>query len=216
LIGLDLSKNQLAGTFTNVLIIAERRYTSLPLAEQDPPLALAGSIPTEFGKLINMKILNLDSNQLAGTPRSLVLAGSVHESTTRFNNVLICAGRVDPHRVRQAHQHAAPLSQRQPTYGYGPVCSFYLVWYYESTTCFKTSSSALAGSIPTEFGKLINLKTLYLSFNKLTGTLRLLMLCGVVARVYHLQSTSCFTMNRRRWWWRWCKLVERQYDWCCK
>ncbi len=49
----------------------------------------------------------------------------------------------------------------------------------------KTSLSALAGSIPTEFGMLINMKTLALSLNRLTGTLRLLMLCGVVVRVYH-------------------------------
>jgi Leucine-rich repeat (LRR) protein len=50
----------------------------------------------------------------------------------------------------------------------------------------KTSSFALAGSIPTEFGKLINMKILYLDHNKLTGTPSLLILHGVVVQVYHL------------------------------
>jgi hypothetical protein len=36
------------------------------------------------------------------------------------------------------------------------------------------SSSALAGSIPTEFGKLINMRELYLYNNKLSGTPSLL------------------------------------------
>ena len=44
---------------------------------------------------------------------------------------------------------------------------------------------ALAGSIPTEFGELINLTTLVLAKNQLTGTPHLLMLPGVVVRVYH-------------------------------
>jgi hypothetical protein len=50
----------------------------------------------------------------------------------------------------------------------------------------KTSSFALAGSIPTEFGKLINMKNLWLNNNKLSGTPSLLILPGVVVRVYHL------------------------------
>ncbi len=50
----------------------------------------------------------------------------------------------------------------------------------------KTSSSTLAGSIPTEFGKLINMEYLNLGYNKLTGTPSLLILPGVVVRVYHL------------------------------
>ena len=44
---------------------------------------------------------------------------------------------------------------------------------------------ALAGSIPTEFGKLINNTILNRQWNKLTGTPRLLILPGVVVRVYH-------------------------------
>ncbi len=56
---------------------------------------------------------------------------------------------------------------------------------YESTTCFKTSSFALAGSIPTEFGELINLTYLGLGDNKLSGTPSLLILPSVVVRVYH-------------------------------
>ena len=50
----------------------------------------------------------------------------------------------------------------------------------------KTSSFALAGSIPTEFGELINLTYLDLEGNKLSGTPSLLILPGVVVRVYHL------------------------------
>jgi hypothetical protein len=49
-----------------------------------------------------------------------------------------------------------------------------------------TSSFALAGSIPTEFGKLINMTNVYVGGNKLTGTPSLLILPGVVVRVYHL------------------------------
>ncbi len=51
---------------------------------------------------------------------------------------------------------------------------------------FKTFSSALAGSIPTEFGELINLTDLDLSDNEMSGTPSLLILPGVVVRVYHL------------------------------
>ncbi len=50
----------------------------------------------------------------------------------------------------------------------------------------KTSSFTLAGSIPTEFGKLINLTDLGLGDNNLTGTPRLLTLPSAVVRVYHL------------------------------
>jgi hypothetical protein len=47
-------------------------------------------------------------------------------------------------------------------------------------------SSTLAGSIPTEFGKLINMQHLRLGQNELTGTPSLLILPGVAVRVYHL------------------------------
>jgi hypothetical protein len=50
----------------------------------------------------------------------------------------------------------------------------------------KTSSFALTGSIPTEFGKLIKLQILWLHRNQLTGTPSLLIFPGVVVRVYHL------------------------------
>jgi hypothetical protein len=59
---------------------------------------------------------------------------------------------------------------------------------YESTICFKTSSFALAGSIPTVFGELIKLTELSLGGNKLSGTPCLLILPGVVVRVYHLHN----------------------------
>jgi hypothetical protein len=36
------------------------------IAEEDLPLALAGSIPTEFGKLIDLEKLWLYENQLTG------------------------------------------------------------------------------------------------------------------------------------------------------
>jgi hypothetical protein len=49
-----------------------------------------------------------------------------------------------------------------------------------------TSSFALAGSIPTEFGGLINLTGLDLRVNKLSGTPSLLILPGVVVQAYHL------------------------------
>ena len=37
------------------------------LCENDLPFALAGSIPTEFGQLINLTDLRLNSNKLTGT-----------------------------------------------------------------------------------------------------------------------------------------------------
>ncbi len=43
---------------------------SLPLALKTSSFALAGSIPKEFGKLINMKNLELQRNNLSGTPPS--------------------------------------------------------------------------------------------------------------------------------------------------
>jgi hypothetical protein len=94
--------------------------------------ALAGSIPTQFGKFINLTDLSLEENELSGTPPFAHVAW--------FGNTSL------------------PLA-------------------------LTTSSSALAGSIPTEFGKLTDVGTLRLSVNELTGTPRLLMLRGVVARV---------------------------------
>jgi hypothetical protein len=62
---LSLSYNKLTGTppFAHVA-----GSTSLPLALKTSFFALAGSLPTEFGKLINMKCLWLKSNKLSGTP----------------------------------------------------------------------------------------------------------------------------------------------------
>ncbi len=57
---------------------------------------------------------------------------------------------------------------------YAPVCSLRLVGYTSPPFAFKTSSFALAGSIPTEFGELINLTDLRLHNIKLSGTPSLL------------------------------------------
>jgi hypothetical protein len=64
---LELQNNQLTGTppFAHFTWFGS---TSLPLALPTSSFALAGSIPTEFGKLINMKELDFYSNQLTGTP----------------------------------------------------------------------------------------------------------------------------------------------------
>ncbi len=99
--------------------------TSLPLALKTSSFALAGSIPTQFGKLINMKHLYLDHNQLTGT-----------------------------------HPFA------------------HVTWFGSASLplALKTSSFALAGSIPTELGELINLTYLRLQRNNVTGTPRLLIL----------------------------------------
>ncbi len=59
----------------------------------------------------------------------------------------------------------------------------------------KTSVHALAGSIPTEFGELINLTDLSLRDNQLSGTPSLLILPGVVVRVYHLRWQGRFPRN---------------------
>jgi hypothetical protein len=88
------------------------------------------------------------------------------------------------HRRRHHHHHD---HHQQPTDRYAPVCSFYPVLYTSLPLALKTSSFALAGSIPTEFGELINLTTLRLQFNKLSGTPSLLIGPGVVVRVYHLR-----------------------------
>jgi hypothetical protein len=64
---LAVEHNQLTGTlpFTHVTWFGR---TSLPLAKKDFRLALAGSIPTEFGELINLNFLSLCINYLTGTP----------------------------------------------------------------------------------------------------------------------------------------------------
>jgi hypothetical protein len=49
--------------------------TSLPLASNNVLIAPAGSIPTEFGKLINLGHLVLDNNNLSGTSLLLMLPG---------------------------------------------------------------------------------------------------------------------------------------------
>jgi hypothetical protein len=132
------------------------------LAFKTCSFALAGSIPTEFGKHISMKYLRLYDNKLSGTPPFAHVA--CH--TTCFKNVLICAGRVDPHGIRQAHQPESPRSRRQQIDRYAP---FAHVAWFGGTTCFTTSSFGLAGSIPTEFGELINLTDLHLRDNTLSG-----------------------------------------------
>jgi hypothetical protein len=230
--------------------------------------ALAGSIPTEFGKLINMRYLHLESNKLSGTPRllmlpglvvrvyhfalipsSFALAGSiptefgelinltdldlfgnltdnvrwqakfrascssastcrasccptidwlvrtaklaqlilVDKSTTFFKNVLVCAGRVDPHRIRQAHQPVVPSSPRQQIGRYALFAQF--TWCGTSLPlALKTSSFALAGSIPTELGELINLNGLSLGDNELSGapSFAHFTWVGMGVRVYYL------------------------------
>jgi hypothetical protein len=85
--------------------------------------AVAGSIPTEFGELINLKFLALASNELAGT--------------TAFAHFALFGTQ-----VYHLLKNDLPL--------------------------------ALAGSIPTEFGKLINLIDLALFENTLTCKPRLL------------------------------------------
>jgi hypothetical protein len=52
--------------------------------------------------------------------------------------------------------------------------------------CAENNSFALAGSIPTEFGKLMNLQTLDLSDNGLTGTHPFAYSALFGTRVYHL------------------------------
>jgi hypothetical protein len=132
--------------------------TSLPLALKTSAFALAGSIPTEFGELINLTYLDLEGNRLSGMPALLT----------------------------------------------------YLVWSTSRTPALKTSSFALAGSIPTEFGELIKLTYLNLDLNKLSGTPFLFILPGVVVRVYHLHTTNCQSWWWWSWWWR------RQCRWCCE
>ncbi len=56
-----------------------------------------------------------------------------------------------------------------------------------ATTNDRCAPFALAGSIPTEIGKLINMTTLLLNENQLSGTPSLLIFPGVVVRVYHLR-----------------------------
>jgi hypothetical protein len=51
-----------------VIALIDGTHTSLPLAEKDLPLALAGSIPTEFGELMNLQTLHLAYNILTGMP----------------------------------------------------------------------------------------------------------------------------------------------------
>ena len=98
----------------------------------------------------------------------------------------MCAGRVDPHGIRQSHQHDYPSAGGQQIERYALFAHFTWCGSTSLPLALKTSSFALAGSIPTEFGKLINLIDLRLSNNNLTGTPRLLISPGVVVRVYHL------------------------------
>jgi Leucine-rich repeat (LRR) protein len=88
------------------------------LTSKTSSFALAGSIPTEFGKLINVQTLYLYNNKLTGTP---------------------------------------------------PFAHF--TWFGSTSLprALTTSSFALAGSIPTEFGELIKLSDLQLHNNELSG-----------------------------------------------
>jgi hypothetical protein len=107
----------------------------------------------------------------------------------------LCAGRVDPHGIRRAHQPDWTLSPRKQIERYALFA--HLTWCGSTSLplALKKPSFALAGSIPTEFGELINLSNLHLEENKLSGTPSLLILHGVVVRVYHLlQQTSSYAL----------------------
>jgi hypothetical protein len=62
-----LKDNKLSGTppFAQVAWFGS---TSQPLASKTSSFALAGSIPTEFGELINLTGVQLCDNHLTGTP----------------------------------------------------------------------------------------------------------------------------------------------------
>ena len=95
----------------------------------DSPWGLAGPIPAEFGKLINMKTLVLNYNALSGTPSLLILPGERRLASKTYSFAMVMKSvRVDPHGIRQAHQHDDPQSLQQPTDGYAPACPFYLAW----------------------------------------------------------------------------------------
>jgi hypothetical protein len=61
-----LSENKLSGT-PPLAQVAWFGSTSQPLASKTSSFALAGSIPTEFGNLINKRHLYVDNDQLTGT-----------------------------------------------------------------------------------------------------------------------------------------------------
>jgi hypothetical protein len=65
-----LHTNNLTGTspVAHFTLFFYPSTTLQPPAENNLPLSLAGSIPTEFGQLINMQYLSLGNNQLIGTP----------------------------------------------------------------------------------------------------------------------------------------------------
>ena len=71
------------------------------------PWVLAGSIPTEIGKLINMQKLHFKENRLSGPQQFPYFAWCGSTSlplALKPSLFAMASGRVDTHRVRRAHQ----------------------------------------------------------------------------------------------------------------
>ncbi len=80
-------------------------------------------------------------------------------------------------------------SRAQQLERYAAVRSFYRV-FTRVYHLLKKTFHLLAGSIPTEFGELINLTELYLHFNSLTGAPPFARFTLVCIRVYHLLKNT--------------------------
>ncbi len=147
--------------------VVARLTWCLPLAFKTSSFAPPGSIPTEFGKLINLTYLGLHSNQLTGAPRLLMLPGSTSLPLALKPSSFAPPGSIPTEFGKLINLTYLGLEENQLS---GTPSLLILSGSTSLPLALKTSSFALAGSIPKEFGKLINMKKLFLTNNQLSGT----------------------------------------------
>ncbi len=149
---------------------------------------LSGPIPTEFGQLVKLQYLMLDSNQLSGSiPTELgnltqlkylllcynQLTGSIPSSLgnltqmTYFNqSVNQLSGQIPPELGQMTQANIFNISSNQLT-GTIPVELGNLT----SVTSFNLSSNQLSGAIPSSLGNFTQVHDFSLANNQLSGSI---------------------------------------------
>jgi len=161
---LNLKANPLAGEIpVEIFSLINLEELNLEgLSWIDPELGLTGSILKEVGNLINLKILNLSSNNLTGViPDEIGNLSQLEELALWSNNL---QGNI-PITIGQLKNIKIIALGFNGLSGPIPVELAQL----DSLTHLALYRNQLTGSIPSELCDLDNLVELALSFNQLTG-----------------------------------------------
>ena len=171
-------------TAWNGIHIHDRRVDSILLARR----GISGAIPPQLGRLTNLKLLDLNGNQLTGTiPTQLSrltnlesldlngnqLTGPIPTELGQLTNLLHLwlnsnqlTGSIPAELGRLTNLEWLDLSGNQLT---GPIPT--QLSRLTDLRSLDLHNNQLTGTIPTELGQLINLLHLWLNSNQLTGSI---------------------------------------------